>query len=162
MARRYPLLVIAGGDLVAVFLSSCDGGSHETMAGAGTWPARFQSNGERIYLTGASESGTPITYTGGNMHLGMMGGGCATCHGVDRRGARMMPEFWLEAPPLTRSALFEVHDDGHGSHASYDVDTLRRAVSRGLDPDGTALNPTMPRWSMSEADWRDLLAYLSQ
>jgi mono/diheme cytochrome c family protein len=132
------------------------------MTGADTWPTRFQTNGERIYFTGASESRTPITYTGGNMHLEMMGGGCATCHGADRRGARMMPELWLEAPPLTRAALFQVHEDGHGSHASYDANTLHRAISRGLDPAGTALSPIMPRWSMSDADWRDLLAYLSQ
>ncbi len=166
MRRRNPLLVLAGGALVAVLLSSCDGGSHGTMMGemmgGGTSPASFQSNGERIYFTGASESGTPITYTGGNMHLRMMGGGCATCHGSDRRGARMMPELWLEAPPLTRAALFGDHDDGHGNHESYDANTLHRAVSRGLDPDGTELSPIMPRWSMSDADWRDLLAYLSQ
>jgi hypothetical protein len=74
----------------------------------------------------------------------------------------MMPEFWLEAPPLTRTALFEDHDDGHGDHAGYDPTTLRRAVSRGLDANGTELSPVMPRWSMSDADWRDLLAYLNQ
>ena len=130
--------------------------------GARARPVVFQSNGERIYLTGASASGTSITYTGGNMHLEMMGGGCATCHGADRRGARMMPEFWLEAPPLTQAALFEDHDDGHGNHAGYDAGTFRRAVSRGLDPDGTELSPIMPRWSMSDPDWRDLLAYLNQ
>ena len=96
------------------------------------------------------------------MHLEMMGGGCATCHGTGRRGARMMPEFWLRAPALTRAALFEAHDDGHGDHASYDANTLRRAVSRGLDPEGAVLSPIMPRWSMSDSDWQDLLVYLSQ
>jgi len=162
MGWRKPLIVLAGSTLVAVTLSSCDGGGHGMMTGAQSWPARFQSNGERIYFTGISGSGTPIAYTGGNMHLEMMGGSCATCHGTDRRGGRMMPEFWLEAPPLTRTALFEDHDDGHGDHAGYDPTTLRRAVSRGLDANGTELSPVMPRWSMSDADWRDLLAYLNQ
>ena len=74
----------------------------------------------------------------------------------------MMPQFWLEAPPLTRTALFGDHDDGHGDHQSYDAVTLRRAVSRGLDPTGSRLDPIMPHWSMSDADWRDLLSYLSQ
>ena len=160
--HRKPLLVLAGIALAGVLLSSCDSGGHGMMMGAQPWPARFQTNGERIYFTGASESGTPITYTGGNMHLRMMGGGCATCHGGDRRGGRMMPEFWLEAPPLTRAALFGDHEDDHGDHSAYDADTLRRAVSRGLDPGGGALSTTMPRWSMSDGDWRDLLAYLSQ
>jgi mono/diheme cytochrome c family protein len=104
-----------------------------------------------------------VTYTGGNMHLEMMGGGCATCHGADRRGARMIPEFWEVAPALTRDALFDDHGarGGHGTHASYGAASLRRAISRGVDPSGAQLAPHMPRWSMSERDWRDLIAYLS-
>lgn len=68
------------------------------------------------------------------------------------------------APPLTQAALFGNHDagDGHGDHASYDVETLRRAVSRGLEPSGEKMDPIMPRWSMSEEDWRDLVACLTQ
>lgn len=153
----------AGLATFVVFLSGCDG-SHGMMMGRQSVPPRFQSNGERIYFTGVSESRKPITYTGGNMHLQMMGGGCATCHGADRDGGRMMPEFWVVAPPLTRAALFGDHDegDGHGDHASYGMDTLRRAVSRGLEPSGEKLDPIMPRWSMSDEDWRDLLAYLTR
>ena len=134
------------------------------MMGSGTVPATFDSNGERIYFTGTSASGMPITYTGGNMHLRMMGGGCATCHGADREGARMMPEFWVEAPPLTREALFETHHeaDGHGEHPAYDARSLRRAISRGVDPARERFDDIMPRWSMSDADWNDLLAYLQQ
>ena len=82
--------------------------------------------------------------------------------GPHRGGGRMMPEFWVVAPPLTRAALLDSHDkdDGHGDHASYDAETLRRAISRGIEPSGASLDPIMPRWSMSEPDWRDLLAYL--
>lgn len=162
MERASSLLALTGTVLVTAIISSCDGADHGMMTGTPPSPTRFQSNGERIYFTGTSESGTAITYTGGNMHLEMMGGGCATCHGADRRGARMMPEFWLGAPPLTRSALFGEHGAGHGDHAEYDAGTLQRAISSGLDPDGTELSPIMPRWSMSDADWRDLIAYLSQ
>ena len=54
-------LVLAGAALLPVLLSSCDGASHGTMMAAGTELKRFQSNGERIYFTGTSESGTPIT-----------------------------------------------------------------------------------------------------
>ena len=44
--------------------------------------------------------------------------------------------FWLVAPPLTRNALFDNHDDeqGHGEHDSYDSQSLRRAVAQGIDP----------------------------
>lgn len=154
-----PVAVIA----MSLMLSGCDSG-HGMMMGAQAHPATFASNGERIYFTGTSSSVTPLTYTGGNMHLQMMGGGCATCHGSDRAGGRVVPEFWIKAPPLTRDALFEDHGEagGHGDHTVYDVHTLRRAISRGIDPSGEPLDSVMPRWSMSESDWKDLLAYLKQ
>jgi mono/diheme cytochrome c family protein len=132
------------------------------MMGGQALPLNYNSNGERIYFTGISASGDAIRFSGGNMHLRMMGGGCATCHAADRSGGRMMPEFWKVAPPLTRDALFEGHadGDGHGDHGSYDEATLRRAVVQGTDPAGQPLDEAMPRWSMSKRDWRDLFDYL--
>jgi cytochrome c oxidase subunit 2 len=158
--RRITLAALA---LIVPLLAGCESGG-PGMMGNQVIPAKFESNGERIYYTGVGSSGNPVTYTGGNMHLRMMGGGCATCHGASRAGARMMPQFWLVAPPLTRDALFEHHDDGsgHGKHVDYDAATLRRAIARGLDPSGKLLDSNMPRWSMSERDWQDLLAYLEK
>ena len=146
---------------VVTLIAGCDGGGPMMMGNQAT-PVKYQRNGERIYFTGISNSGESVTYSGGNMHLRMMGGGCATCHGVSRTGARMMPQFWLVAPPLTRGALFDNHDDeqGHGDHDSYDSQSLRRAVAQGIDPAGELLDSSMPRWSMSDRDWQDLLAYL--
>ncbi len=146
---------------MTILISGCDMGPGHMMGGFGG-PASYASNGERIYFTGTSTSGDPVTLSGGNMHMRMMGGGCATCHGADRRGSRMMPQFWTTAPPLTRDALFESHDDGdgHGGHERYTDESLRRAVFRGVDPAGKPLDGIMPRWSMSDRDWEDLLAYL--
>ncbi len=145
----------------ALILAGCDGG-HGMMGGYQASPETFASNGERIYFTGTSDSGNAITYTGGNVHLQMMGGGCAICHGADRGGRRVMPQFWIVAPPLTQEALYGNHEEftGHGEHERYDPASLRRAISRGVDPAGAPLDTTMPRWSMSEGDWSDLLAYL--
>lgn len=149
--------IVLGSALVA----GCDMGPG-MMMGGDTWPASYASNGERVYFTGNSVSGSAITSTGGGMHQRMMGGGCASCHGGNRGGGRLMPQFWKNAPPLTREALFEIHDggDGHGGHERYTADTLKRAVMRGLDPSGKPLDESMPRWSMSESDWQDLLEYL--
>ncbi len=74
----------------------------------------------------------------------------------------MMPWFWKVAPAITPEALFGSHDDGdgHGEHDAYDDESLRRAVFRGIDPSGAPLDELMPRWSMSERDWQDLLAWL--
>ncbi len=142
-------------------VSGCDMG-HGTMMGGEAWPASFVSNGERIYFTGTSNSGNGITSSGGGMHQRMMGGGCASCHGADRRGGRLMPQFWKKAPPLTREALIDAHEEGggHDDHGSYNPDTLKRAVFEGIDPSGASLDELMPRWSMSDSDWQDLLEYL--
>ncbi len=127
-------------------------------------PASFNSNGERIYFTGRSERNSEISFAGGGMHMQMMGGACATCHGADRRGgARMMPYFWKTAPPLTAEALFDSHETnsgGHGDHDSYDEATLRRAINTGLDPAGKMLDELMPRWRMNDEDMGDLIAFL--
>ncbi len=129
------------------------------------WPAQFRSNGERIYFSGTSSSGLPITSNGGGMHMQMHAGGCVTCHGADRLGGRLMPRFWVTAPPLTAAALFKADDehsgeDRHGDHDAYDEATLRRAITEGIDPEGERLDPAMPRWSMDDRDATDLIGFL--
>jgi hypothetical protein len=142
-------------------LAGCDSGPGMMMGGQPV-SRNFDSNGERIYFTGKSRTGRPITFSGGNMHLRMMGGSCATCHGDNRKGGiRMMPRFWVIAPALTRGALFDDHgDDGHGDHDRYTEASLRRAISEGRDAGGKPLADSMPRWSMDEAQLKDLLEYL--
>ncbi len=55
------------------------------------------------------------------------------------------------------------HDSGgHGDHENYDRDTPRRAILDGIDPAGEPLDDTTPRWTMSESDLNDLIAYLQQ
>jgi len=49
----------------------------------------------------------------------------------------------------------------HGKKETPYTDALiKRAITEGLDPDGDALDWTMPRWQVSDADFADLLAYL--
>ena len=128
------------------------------------FPSSFSSNGERIYFTGRSERNSTIAFSGGGMHMRMMGGSCATCHGADRQGGvRMMPYFWKTTPPLTAQALFDTHgeeSEGHGNHGNYNEATLRRAIHTGQDPAEQALDNLMPRWHMPEDDMADLIAFL--
>jgi mono/diheme cytochrome c family protein len=134
------------------------------MMGRQATPASFVNYGERIYFTGTSASGRPIAFSGGNMHMQMHGGGCVTCHDVDRQGGiRVMPRFWVVAPPITSEALFGEHDaeaDGHGDHTSYTEASLQRAITEGIDPSGQPFDEAMPPWSMSAADLDDLVHYL--
>lgn len=132
------------------------------MTSRSNWPQQFKSNGERIYFTATSASGLAITARGGNMHMGMMsGGGCVTCHGVDRQGGRLVPRFWKSAPSLTSDALFGEHEeDGHGDHDGYSDETLGRAIIRGIDAGGKPLDQAMPQGSMTKQDLDDLIAFL--
>jgi mono/diheme cytochrome c family protein len=130
----------------------------------------YASNGERIYFTGASANDR-ITYTmegpGGMMGgRGMMGGSgmmsgqlaCANCHGPDGRGGRFtMGNLEIDAPDIRWSTLTE---PGQMDHPPYTVETFERAVTQGIDPGGNPLDPTMPRWQMSEQDLNDLIAFL--
>jgi cytochrome c553 len=143
----------------------------------------FASNGERIYFTATSQRGTAITFdmAGGGMMGGMpmrMGGGmaCADCHGPDGRGGRvqmMMASF--TAPNIrweTLTAADHGHakgEDDHGNgvdeeaemeHPPYTEETLKRAITQGLNPAGESLAWPMPRWQMSDEDLDDLVAHL--
>lgn len=151
-----PVLKLAGSGVV-LLLAGCGMG----MDDATDYAARtFSGNGEQIYYTGRSQAGTAITYQGGTMHAQMHSTSCASCHGDDRQGKRLYPKFWLVAPPLTRHALTEEHDDGHGDHERYDKNSLKVAIRQGLDPAGKALNTAMPRWQISEEDMDDLISFL--
>lgn len=62
-------------------------------------PARFSSVGERIYLTGRAADGGFVDAAGSHQHTAMIGGsGCVACHGSDRQGGRLWPNFWQVAP----------------------------------------------------------------
>jgi cytochrome c oxidase subunit II len=137
----------------------------------------YASNGEQIYFTSTSQRGTRITF---DMHAGMMGGrgrmgqggmmmsgqwACADCHGPDGRGgtARMMMTTFV-APDIRYTTLTSdaMEHEGHGEegHPPYTEETLKRAITQGIDPAGEPLQWPMPRWSMGEDDLNDLLAFL--
>ncbi len=162
MKSRFFFLLLA---LLA--LEACAPREEHRFAGYSE-PLPYVSNGERIYFTGADSTGYPIPATGGRrgagMHRQMHGGGCAGCHGANREGRRLWPQFWIKAPALTPTALFDDDhgDDGHGDHAIYDAESLKRAITRGIDPSGQSLDAAMPRWRMNAADLDDLIAYLRQ
>jgi mono/diheme cytochrome c family protein len=146
--------------LIPMVLAGCSDGMHSAKSGdfAGK---TYASDGERIYFTGQSESGSSITSIGGHHHMRMHGGSCVTCHGVNREGgARMIPWFWVTAPPLTASALTGDHEDQGHAHKTYDVNALKKAITEGINPAGEQLDDLMPRWEMQEKDLDSLVSYL--
>jgi len=167
------LLIIGAGIFVGFILVACAAlvlGSlgFRQLTGSmwgpfGLLPGRFRSNGERIYFTATSESGEPIIAEMAGMrmiHPGMMT--CATCHGPDGRGGTvtmMMGTF--VAPDIRYKTLTEgEHGDAHEPGPPYTDETIKRAITQGIDSAGEPLGWPMPRWHMSERDLNDLLEFL--
>ena len=125
------------------------------------WPAVFGSDGEALYFTGRSLSGSLMRPIGGNHHVMMMGtGACVRCHGTDRKGGRLWPRLWQRIPSLETEALLGDHAHDDHAHASYTADTLATAIVKGTRPDGSSIGGDMPRWIMSDADLDALIGYL--
>lgn len=143
----------------------------------------FETNGERIYFTATSNSGDPITYSGGPETGMMMTGGmyaCVSCHGTDARGGRhMMHMQVMNAPDIRWSSLAEGHHHEEGEneettesnnethdgelsehHEQYTFKDFKNALEKGKHPDGDELSSDMPRWHMSDRDLKDLMDYL--
>ena len=164
------LQVIGVGVLVGLLLVAC--------AGVFLWLAgppmgvfggsRFESNGAQIYFTGTSQHGTRITADMGP-GMGRMRGPrmtCASCHGPDGRGGdvQMMMRV-IEVPDIRYETLASEEHGGHEEegeegHPPYTEETIKRAITQGVDPGGEPLDWPMPRWSMSNADLNDLVDFM--
>ena len=127
----------------------------------------FESNGERIYFRAGSSSGEPITYSGGAtmMHHRVA---CVNCHGPEGKGGRVTMMMWrFDVPDITWDNLTqEEHheekpgEEEHEEHPPYTEETLKKAITRGINPAGEPLDELMPRWRMSERDLDDLVDFI--
>jgi hypothetical protein len=48
----------------------------------------------------------------------------------------------------------------HEEHPPYTEETLKSAITRGINPAGEPLNEEMPRWQMSGRDLDDLVGFI--
>ncbi|MFQ5478584.1 MAG: ABC transporter substrate-binding protein [Candidatus Binatia bacterium] len=85
---------------------------------------------------------------------------CKNCHGENGsggfEGGVRVPDI---RPEKLRSEAKTVRDNGRDRRAYNDF-LVARAIRSGLDSEGNSLHPGMPRYTMSEADMNDLLAFL--
>jgi cytochrome c oxidase subunit 2 len=117
----------------------------------------FSSNGQRIYFTGESSSGQQIAYSGGpgTMMQGRLA--CVNCHGSEGKGGTVnMMMLRLDVPNITWTELTAQGSD----HPPFTEETIKRAITQGIDESGAALKYYMPRWQMSDNDLNDLVNYL--
>jgi len=156
-------VVVGGGVVVGLLLVACLGLVLWRLAWpwgpATTVPTRYRSNGEQIYLTATSQRGAPIV-----SDMGMMGGGmmtCASCHGPNGRGGRVrMMMHVFETPDIRYKTLTTAKHGEEMEHEPYTDETIKRAITQGIEPNGEPLDWPMPRWTMSDEDLDDLLEFL--
>ena len=140
----------------------------------------FESNGERIFLTGNNNQGEKINYSGGSGFGGRMmvnsQYSCKSCHSEDGRGGEhIMHMNIMDAPDIRFQALqgeisengenLDNYEDGETdqhteSHNNYNLETFRLAVVSGMHPDGKILDRDMPRWQLNDNDLSDLFEYI--
>jgi ABC-type branched-subunit amino acid transport system substrate-binding protein len=154
MSRWYDsnIAVFVGTALVCLLLSA-SGMAQLTPA---------QAAGKKIFTEGISPSGKPIeailgegsTRVPANLML------CSSCHGFDGKGR---PEGGITPSiitwPVLTNALRSKDALGHRRPA-YTLASLRRAITRGVDPLGKSLGVTMPRYELSPRDFNNLVEYL--
>ncbi len=133
-------------------------------AGAALELTESEAAGKRIYTQGTSASGSSITARVGPAGTPMPGSvvPCANCHGADGRGR---PEGGVRPTDITWRRLTAPYGQRLASgrtHPAYDEAAFARAVTQGIDPAGTRLDQSMPRFVMSMRDVADLTAYMKR
>ena len=112
-----------------------------------------QKLGKAIFLSGESPSGGRITarIDAGTTPVSGAILACGGCHGADGLGRS---EGGVMPPGITWEALTLQ------KRPAYNEQTLKRAITLGIDPAGKPVGAVMPRYQMSYADMNSLLAYL--
>ncbi|MGH7708466.1 MAG: c-type cytochrome [Vulcanimicrobiaceae bacterium] len=124
------------------------GCSSSAKSDAGTATPAAITNGRSIFQTGKAASGVQIVAAQPPLRTN-----CAACHQPDGSGGLQLPGGVVSAD-LRYAAL--VTKQKH----PYTPALLERAISTGIDNEGQALSPVMPRWKLSKQDLHDVAAYV--
>lgn len=87
---------------------------------------------------------------------------CSGCHGEDGRGRS---EGGVAPPDITWPELAKPYGHRHSGgrhHPAFDEKALAAAITKGVDPGGNRLDPTMPRYVFSRPELASLTAYLKR
>jgi ABC-type branched-subunit amino acid transport system substrate-binding protein len=123
-----------------------------------------EARGKQFYLTGDSPSGKPVKARVGleSIELPSTNVPCGSCHGEDGHGR---PEGGIVPTDITFEYLTlsygHSHDNGR-KHAAFTADTIITAINGGIDSAGNRLDFAMPRYTLSDSESADLIAYLKR
>jgi cytochrome c oxidase subunit 2 len=82
---------------------------------------------------------------------------CVNCHGSEGHGGKVAIMMQtIDVPSITWPTLTGQYED----HPPYTEETLKRAITQGVDPARNELEYPMPRWQMSAQDLNDLVAFI--
>jgi hypothetical protein len=157
------LLIVVGLAAAAAILAltiPAGGPLHPGGSTVGSGQVLGATLGERIFLTGADETGRLIPRSG---VMGMMGSrvACANCHGSDARGGTVrMMMGQVQAPDIRWNTLTSPVAASEEGDKPFDSDSFFRAVTQGIDPADKLLQAFMPRWSLTRAESDALVEYL--
>ena len=158
--------MVFAGCLCCVLLTTaaCSGTEEKGDSAAADVPpadsvTQYASNGARIFYTGVSTRGDPLTVKGPS--AGPDGRPllyCVDCHGADGQGI-VVPtaEGTIRTPSIDFASLSEVSAN---RTLPYTESTLDITIRTGVRMDGYLLHPQMPRWNMSSRDMQDLIDHL--
>ena len=107
--------------------------------------------GKRFYEQGSET--IAATLAGPGIERPSSAFACIGCHGADGRGGR---EGGVDVPAITWRHL----GARSAQRSAYDPSSFRQALEDGVDPDGRALHPTMPRYHVDQETVRALAGYL--
>jgi len=131
-----------------------------TTAAADDGLSAAETRGKRIYTSGETESGrvirTEVEVSGPVTSASTLP--CIQCHGAGGEGIGVI------APGIRWEELSdpEGHEHPQRRHGRFEEASVARAIREGFDAAGNKLEPTMPRYTMTDADMADLVAYLKR
>ncbi|HEB13315.1 MAG TPA: cytochrome c [Actinobacteria bacterium] len=152
------LMIVGAAGLLAL---NCSGGVFDGPDGSSS----YSSLGQRIYFFGRGENNRLISYRNGPQWLQMHGGSCVSCHGEDGEGEIPLMMTDQQAPSIKWKALTEEdhnEHEGEEKHALYTQETIKRAITKGLDPAGQELDLAMPIWEMNKKELNALIGFLKK
>ncbi len=119
-----------------------------------------QRRGRRIYLEGKGRHKISAFLLGAGVKVPGSGFPCINCHlaggsGQLEGGVQSADITWFH---LTKE--FTGRRPSGRTHPPYDEESVRTAITSGLDPAGNELDKAHPRFEMEREDLEDLVAYL--
>ncbi len=138
-------------------------GSIGPQQAASTADANGLANGRSIFFTGTDLQGIRIsTATPARTYQS-----CAVCHGTTGRGGVILADGAISAALGPNAHMRDTMGTGNAMpgmnmNATWTLLQFERAITDGVDANGEALSPVMPRWIMSDRDLHDIALYISQ